>query len=127
MAITHMDTQPPLNTVVAARIRAALALRGMTHADLARALDKPPLWVSRRIGPNNARSVSLNLDEIEQIASILRMPVPVLFGIGEDTSGLLPRMDSNHQPAGNRCHPRTTAHDTATEPASTRPRLHLVA
>ena len=97
MAITHMDSQPPLSREVAARIRAALALRGMTHADLAAALSKPPLWVSRRIGPKNARSVSLNLDELELIAAALRIPVHVLFGIGRDE---LPHLDSNQEPAG---------------------------
>lgn len=126
MAITHMDMQLPLSAAVAARIRAALALRGMTHADLARALNVPPLWVSRRIGAKNKRLVSLNLDEIEQIASILRMPVPVLFGVGEDRARL-PYLDSNQEPAGNRRHPRASAHDTAPGPGSTRPRLHLVA
>ena len=84
MAVTHTDTQPALSATVAARIRAALALRGMTQADLARSMNVPKAWLSRRVSPHAARPVSLNLDEIEQIAAILRMPVPVLFGVGED-------------------------------------------
>lgn len=56
----------------------------MTQADLARAWGKPSAWVSRRIGTESIRPVSLNLDEIEQVALILHMPVPVLFGIGQD-------------------------------------------
>lgn len=87
MAVTYTDTQPSLNVTVAARIRAALALRGMTQADLARAMSVPTAWLSRRVSPHAARPVSLNLDEIENIAAILSMPVPVLFGIGEDHPG----------------------------------------
>lgn len=83
MAVTHIDTRPTtLSVTVAARIRAALALRGMNQADLARSMGVPALWISRRLSPKSVRPVSLNLDEIEQIALILDMPVPALFAGG---------------------------------------------
>lgn len=83
MAVTHIDTRPTLSASVAARVRASLALRGMNQADLARSMGVPAAWLSRRLSPHAARPVSLNLDEIEQIALILDMPVPALFAGGE--------------------------------------------
>ena len=97
MAVTHTDTQPTLSVTVAARIRAALALRGMNQADLARSMRVPAAWLSRRLSPHAARPVSLNLDEIEHIAELLEITVPALFGIGELT---WPREDRARRPRG---------------------------
>lgn len=55
----------------------------------------PAAWLSRRLSPHAARPVSLNLDEIEQIAALLEITVPSLFGIEEL---IWPREDRSIRP-----------------------------
>ena len=78
MAVTQMDRQP-LNQQVAARIRAELALQGMTQKDLAERMQVPELWISRRLSARSKRAVSLNLDELDHIAAALGITVLALL------------------------------------------------
>lgn len=50
----------------------------MTQKDLAEAMGVPDLWISRRLSAKSKRAVSLNLDELEMIATALRIPVLAL-------------------------------------------------
>lgn len=99
MAVTLTHGRRSLNDDIAARIRAVLALRGMTQNELAARMAVPPLWLSRRLSATSKRAVSMNLDELEQIAGALGIPVRSLLD-----PQWLPHLDSNQEPAGNRRH-----------------------
>lgn len=90
MTITYT---PPSGTryadQVAAEVRAALGRKMMSKHALAVALGETDVWVSRRLLPGKRR-VAIDLDELARIARALDVRI----------SDLLPRVDSNHQPAG---------------------------
>lgn len=45
---------------VAGEIRAVAARQGVSHAELARRIDRPPMWVSRRLSPVQALVMSVH-------------------------------------------------------------------
>lgn len=51
----------------AANLRAALARRRMSGRELARQLDKPPMWVHRRLAGEQA----ITIDDLTLIAGVL--------------------------------------------------------
>lgn len=62
----------PLADHVAAEVRAELARRSMTWAQLAAALQKSEMWVSRRLREGAPQEISLT--ELEGIAGVLDLP-----------------------------------------------------
>ena len=80
------------SSILAAEIRASVAREGVNMAELARRLDVPQAWVSRRIG--RGANIDITLDEAVQIAEALNISVQGLF------ASVLPRLDSNQQPSG---------------------------
>lgn len=79
-------TQRLLRERVAEEVRALLARRMMTGADLATAIGKSPMYVSRRV----RGEVAFDLDDMERLA--------VVFGV--DVADLLPRRAGSSQGAG---------------------------
>ncbi len=65
--------QQPLAEHVAAEVRAELARRSMTWAQLAAALRKSEMWVSRRLRQEPQQKISF--PELEAIAAVLDVPV----------------------------------------------------
>ncbi len=61
---------------VAAEIRAEMARQRITQVELANRLTRAQPWVSRRVSGH----VPLALDELEQIAAVLDVPLAQLFG-----------------------------------------------
>jgi hypothetical protein len=51
------------------------------------------MWVNRRI---NTGETDLTMEDLQRIADALRVPA------GRFLAGWLPRMDSNHEPAGHK-------------------------
>lgn len=84
-----------LNERVSARIRALLAWRGVTQVELAEHMGVTPLWLNRRLSARSKRAVSLNLDELDQIASALGVPVQSLLNVDG-----LPEMGSGPEVTG---------------------------
>lgn len=79
-----------LEDVVAGNIRAEVARAGLSQADISRALHVPRSWVSTRY-----RGVARwTIGDVERVADLLGLPPSRLF--------VLPRLDSNQQPAGYR-------------------------
>ena len=74
---------------VAAQVRAHLGRLGLTKHDLAVRLGQNDVWIGRRISAG-VRRVPLDLNDLASIAQVLDLPI----------TDLLPRVDSNHQPAG---------------------------
>jgi len=70
-----MTQQPGLSAAVAAQIRSQLGLQARNQADLARALDKTPNWVSRRL----KGEVDMSLDELGEILGYLKVPATTIF------------------------------------------------
>lgn len=69
--VHHLCMTSPLALRVAADIRAELGRRKMSQAELARALGKSDMFVSRRISDGT----SLELADLEAIANVLGLPV----------------------------------------------------
>src|SRR6185369_460198 len=67
MAVTTKVRAATLADRVRAEIRAELARRGVTQAELARDLDRPAMWVSDRL----RGAVTLTLDDLDLIAEAL--------------------------------------------------------
>jgi transcriptional regulator with XRE-family HTH domain len=63
---------------VAANVRAELGRHSRSQADLGQALGRSQPYVSRRL----SGKVAFGVDEVEQIASWLGVPVGVLLGEG---------------------------------------------
>lgn len=101
MAITSPQQVPDdWNAVVAANLRAQLALLGWNQAQLAAALGMTEMWISRRL----KGGAKLLPDDIVMFADFFQVPINDLFKTkkaptpkGEGQR--LPEMDSNHQPA----------------------------
>ncbi len=81
-------TRRRLSDYATEEIRVEMARRRLNQSELAERRDPPEgqPWVSRRL---SART-PLTVDDLERIAAALRVPV----------DHLLPRLDSNQQPAG---------------------------
>ena len=74
-----------------------MARQGKSIKALAREMGTTDVWLGRRIGV--VGNTSLTIEDVENIARALRVPVRQL---------LLPRLDSNQQPAGSKAKPRLT-------------------
>lgn len=61
--------EPPYRVPVAAEVRAHMARRAITSAELARRLGQDPGWVRRRV--SGRPEVALNVDELGAIACVL--------------------------------------------------------
>lgn len=79
--------------LIAAEIRAELGRQQLSNRRLAMMIGGGVsyAWVNRRI---NACDVDLTFEDVERIAEALKVPLERLL------RPWLPRMDSNHQPAG---------------------------
>lgn len=73
---------------VAGEIRAIAARQGVSHADLARRIDRTPMWLSRRLSPSTLQPMTV--DDLQLIAAALEVdPADVLAAanpIGEKTT-----------------------------------------
>ena len=69
----------PLNTRVTQEIRAEMARQRVSQTTLAETLGHNQTYVSYRLTGKK----SLTLDEVEEIADVLRIPVDRLFAFGE--------------------------------------------
>lgn len=78
----------PISEYAATEIRVWMARRRMNQALLGEAIGHDQTWVSKRLGGRTA----ISLDDLAVIANAL----------GVDPVLLLPRKDSNLQPAGHR-------------------------
>ena len=87
--------------LVAAEVRAELGRQQLSQRRFALKLGAPYSWVNRRIA---SCEVEITFEDLERMAEALNVPVQRLI------SAWLPRMDSNHQPAG---YPTRVAHSTA--------------
>ena len=67
--------QPLLREQVAEEVRAQLARKMMTGAEVAAAIDKSPMYVSRRV----RGEVAFDLDDLQQIAKVLGVEIGELF------------------------------------------------
>ncbi|WP_083933236.1 helix-turn-helix domain-containing protein [Kribbella catacumbae] len=77
--------------LIASEIRAELGRQQLSNRRLAMQLGVSFMWVNRRI---NSGETDLTFEDVQKIAEALNVPVQRLM------SSWLPRMDSNHQPAG---------------------------
>jgi transcriptional regulator with XRE-family HTH domain len=75
-----------LNDAVLEEIRVWMARRRLNQSELAELLGEGQPWVSRRLGGRTP----LTVDDLQRVADAL----------GVDVLALLPRKDSNLQPAG---------------------------
>lgn len=74
-----------LGAYVAAELRAEMARQRISGREMARRLGENPMWVSSRVSGH----VPIDLQDLERIARELDV----------HPRRLLPRVDSNHQPA----------------------------
>jgi transcriptional regulator with XRE-family HTH domain len=87
---------------VSGEIKAWMARRGATQADVATHLGMSQSQFSKRLRGN----ITLDILEVQHIADYLRVPLEVLFGLpwptgsGPDGPSSLPRLDSNQEPFG---------------------------
>lgn len=68
---------------VAAEIRAIAARQGLSHAELARQVDRSAMWLSRRLtpGPNQ---LDMSIEDLSRIAGALHVtPAEILTEAGE--------------------------------------------
>lgn len=78
--------------LVATEIRAELGRQQLSQRRLALMLGTNVAWINRRL--SIAADVDLTFEDVQRIAKALDVPVQRLV------SAWLPRVDSNHQPAG---------------------------
>lgn len=101
MAITqHQQAPADWNAVVAANLRAQLALLGWSQAQLATALGTNEMWISRRL----KGGTKFDADEIVMFADFFDVPVADLFNTKKTPAPkgegrVLPDLDSNQEPA----------------------------
>jgi transcriptional regulator with XRE-family HTH domain len=88
-----MSTNSGLSARVAAEVRAEQARQRLSGRDLARRVDLPPSTVARWL----RGETSMDLDDVAALAGALGLTLGDLI---ERAEMLLPRVDSNHQPAG---------------------------
>jgi transcriptional regulator with XRE-family HTH domain len=88
-AVTPSGGAP--SQLIAREIRAELGRKQLTARRFAMRLGVSYMWVTRRL---NSGEVPLTFEDVDRIATALEVP-PAQF-----VSAWLPRMDSNHQPAG---------------------------
>ena len=93
-----MGTQPErtavsLQALVIAEIRAEMGRKRINQTALARRLGEAPPWVSRRLN----EETPMTLSDLEKIMGALQMPLGGFLRVA-----LLPRLDSNQQPADSR-------------------------
>jgi transcriptional regulator with XRE-family HTH domain len=67
MSIMPTTTRPPLTVRVAEEVRALMARRRITGAEMARRLDVSQMWISYRL--NGRQPIDLN--DLEKIARVL--------------------------------------------------------
>jgi transcriptional regulator with XRE-family HTH domain len=88
-----MSTNTGLSARVAAEVRAEQARQRLSGRDLARRVDLPPTTVARWLRGDTA----MDLDDVATLAGALGL---TLVDLIERAERMLPRVDSNHQPAG---------------------------
>jgi hypothetical protein len=98
-----VSVQRLLRERVAEEVRALLARRMMTGADLAAAIGRSPMYVSRRV----RGEVAFDLDDMERLAGV--------FGV--EVADLLPRSAGSSQVAG-RGSARSALNDSSTHVAA---------
>ena len=81
-----VTVQHLLRERVAEEVRALLARKMMTGADLAAAIGRSPMYVSRRV----RAEVAFDLDDMERMAAVFQVPV----------SQLMPKLDVADQAEG---------------------------
>lgn len=74
-----------LTESVAANIRAELDRQGISFRELGRRLNKPISYVSTRLGENQ-NAVPIRLEELEEIAGALGVPVARFLPAGEQAA-----------------------------------------
>jgi len=90
MALTSTTQQrPSFNDRVRAEIRAVMGRKQISNKDLSQRIGEDQVWVGRRL-TQKSRTVPIDLVDLERIAAALDEPI----------TSLLPRLDSNQQPAG---------------------------
>lgn len=77
--------------LIAREIRAELGRQQLTARRFAMKLGVSYMWVTRRL---NSGEVEMTFEDVDKIAAALGVPATRFI------SAWLPRMDSNHQPAG---------------------------
>ncbi|QOT16464.1 hypothetical protein [Paenarthrobacter sp. YJN-5] len=78
------DTDPRLSDQVAARLRAALAVMGMSKSEAARQLGTSQANFSRQTW----NGVPLTVDDLEDIEKRLGIPTKYLLGMTDDLPGV---------------------------------------
>jgi transcriptional regulator with XRE-family HTH domain len=79
-----------LQRLAIAEIRAEMGRKRINQTAMARRLSEAPPWVSRRLN----EEVPMTLTDLERIMGALQMPLGGFLRVA-----LLPRLDSNQQPA----------------------------
>ena len=91
-----MHAELTLSQRIAAEVRAEMARRGLSARRFALQLGVSNMWVNRRVGMHADQD--LTLEDLERISSALGITWQKLLRDAD----LLPRLDSNQQPSGNR-------------------------
>lgn len=77
---------PRLGALVAAELRADAARLRISHAEIARQIHRPSMWLSRRLAPTSLQPMTL--DDLQRIASALEVdPADVVVRAMATTTG----------------------------------------